>query len=131
MEGYWNSNRIEQVIGRAVRAHSHASLPPAERTVRAFMYIATLDKSTYTKEPVIRRADGEESTDEYFLGLAARKSRIINAFLGMLQSGAVDCEDAAKCFVRPADMPPEPDLARRSDPEASTDYGPAASTRTR
>lgn len=33
MEPFWHANRIDQVIGRARRAHSHDSLPQDDRSV--------------------------------------------------------------------------------------------------
>ena len=33
MEPWWHMNRIEQIIGRAVRTNSHIELPKSERNV--------------------------------------------------------------------------------------------------
>lgn len=41
MEPSWNMSRINQIIGRAVRNHSHDDLPKKERDVSIFMYVAT------------------------------------------------------------------------------------------
>ena len=43
VEPFWHANRIEQVVGRARRAYSHDDLPPADRTVDVFIYMATFD----------------------------------------------------------------------------------------
>jgi len=41
MEPYWNRIRVEQVIGRARRAHSHRKMPLAQQNVRAYEYMST------------------------------------------------------------------------------------------
>ena len=38
LEPWYNMNRIEQIIGRAVRTCSHKDLPLIERNVQIFMY---------------------------------------------------------------------------------------------
>ena len=64
LEPYWNDVRVQQVIGRAVRADSHASLPAKDRSVRAYLYLATLPKAVYDVEPALRRHDTAQTTDE-------------------------------------------------------------------
>jgi hypothetical protein len=52
MEPWYNMNRIEQIVGRAVRNCSHADLPFAERNVQLFLYGTTL-----TANPDVEAAD--------------------------------------------------------------------------
>jgi len=111
LEPYWNDIRVQQVIGRAVRAGSHAELPRAERTVRAHLYLATLPASEYAREPELRRYDGSKSTDEAVHAMAAAKARVIDAFLGMMRQAAIDCDAARERCVAPT-LPPEPDLRK-------------------
>ena len=40
IEPYWNLTRVEQIIGRASRICSHASLPEEFRTVKVYMYVS-------------------------------------------------------------------------------------------
>ena len=115
LEPYWNDIRVQQVIGRAVRANSHAALPKRDRNVRAFLYIATLPKEVYAEETVLRQYDRGKSTDEFLAESAARKTKVIDEFLGMLRSSAMDCKNKVGqplCYVRPAQLPPEPDLEK-------------------
>jgi hypothetical protein len=50
MEYFWNSVRINQVIGRAVRACSHEALPLSERNVQIFTYIMSFTKKQMEKD---------------------------------------------------------------------------------
>ncbi|QYB17673.1 nucleoside triphosphatase i [Pacmanvirus S19] len=40
MEPYWNWGRIKQIIARGVRNDSHKALPPAEKNVQPYIYLA-------------------------------------------------------------------------------------------
>lgn len=79
LEPYWNSSRIAQILGRAVRYCSHKALPLEERIVKAYIYIAV-----YPNE--------KETVDEYIAKLAHRKSRLTQEFEDALKETAVDCE---------------------------------------
>lgn len=108
MEYFWNSVRINQVIGRAVRTCSHEMLPIAERNVQIFTYIMTFTKKQMDKDFTLRTQDEEKTTDEYILEIAQRKERIINEFLNMLKTASLDCithstqnkplENGYKCY---------------------------------
>ena len=113
LEPYWNDIRVQQVIGRAVRAGSHAELPAAERTVRAHLYLAMLPASEYAREPALRRYDGSKTTDEAVHAMAAAKARVIDDFLAMLRQAAVDCDAAReRCYAPPKALGHEPDLRK-------------------
>lgn len=79
LEPYWNSSRIAQILGRAVRYCSHKALPPEERIVKAYIYIAT-------------HPNEKETVDEYIAKLAHRKSKLTLEFENALKETAVDCE---------------------------------------
>lgn len=79
LEPYWNSSRIAQILGRAVRYCSHKALPKEERIVKAYIYIAT-------------HPNEKETVDEYIAKLAHRKSRLTLEFENALKETAVDCE---------------------------------------
>jgi hypothetical protein len=96
MEPYWQRVRIQQVIGRARRAHSHSTLPASERNVHVFLYVATLNEALAAKAPAtVRDNDSNVDTvltsDEHLLKLAGEKGRLIDSFLELLKSAAVDC----------------------------------------
>jgi superfamily II DNA or RNA helicase len=79
LEPYWHEVRIEQLIGRAVRACSHKDLPMNERTVDIFRYKAV-------------RKNKKMSTDEKMEEIAFDKKKLIASFLDTIKEVAVDCE---------------------------------------
>lgn len=90
LEPYWNANRIDQVIGRAVRAHSHARLPPEERRVDIYEYMATFTPEQAAQR-TIKTLDNSKTSDEYLYELALKKGEMIDDMLGVLRRAAVDC----------------------------------------
>lgn len=90
-EYFWNSVRINQVIGRAVRTCSHVSLPKQDQNVEVFMYIMKLTKDQLANNPTLRKKDNELTTDEHILQLAQKKENLINSFLNMLKAASMDC----------------------------------------
>lgn len=110
MEAYWNPSRIEQVIGRAIRICSHASLPIPERTVDVKFYLSVFSpEQTVTGEGpnvvlirrndmVLKRYEGGEpkdafmSTDEFLYEVSYKKGRIIKNIVLLLKQAAIDCE---------------------------------------
>lgn len=91
MEYFWNSVRIKQVIGRAVRTCSHEMLPVEERNVEIFTYIMRFTKEQMMADFTLRRQDNEMTTDQHIYNLAVKKENIINEFLNMLKSSSFDC----------------------------------------
>ena len=80
MEPWYNMNRIEQIIGRAVRNCSHADLPFTERNVQLFLY-GTLLPDT----PEV------EAADLYIYRLAEAKAVQMGRVSRLLKENAVDC----------------------------------------
>lgn len=107
IEPYWNAIRIEQVIGRAVRAGSHLELPESERHVDVYMYITKFTQDQMKEQVVLERERGVTS-DEYILGIAQRKTRLTNAFLKLMKQSAIDClvhsADRKECTTFPANF---------------------------
>jgi hypothetical protein len=119
MEPHWNPARHDQVIGRAIRICSHATLPVEQRTVRVSFYLSTFTesqaKSTEGANNVVmvRRTDmntmrykGTDptevfmTTDEYLYETCYEKEKV-NAKLGhLLKQAAVDCEVHRKLHRR-------------------------------
>ena len=91
MEYFWNSVRINQVIGRAVRTCSHEMLPEDERNVQIFSYIMKFTKAQMDKDFTLRTLDEGKTTDEHIFNIAIKKENIINKFLTMLKSSSFDC----------------------------------------
>jgi hypothetical protein len=90
IEPYWNEIRIDQVIGRAVRANSHKELPPSERNVSVFRYIMSFSENQ-KNETTIKNKDVGKTTDEFIYDLASRKARVIGRLQELMQEAAVDC----------------------------------------
>ncbi len=79
LEPWYNLNRTDQIIGRAVRNKSHCSLPFNERNVEIFLYGTQLeDRDT-------------ESADMYMYRLAEKKSIQIGKVTRLLKENAIDC----------------------------------------
>lgn len=118
MEPHWNPARHEQVIGRAVRICSHASLPMDERTVRVSFYVSVFNpaqaKSTEEASNVVavRRSDMMMkqyekdpvetfmSTDEYLYEISYEKDVVNKRISTLLKQSAVDCEVHRKLHSR-------------------------------
>ena len=100
IEPYWHMVRVEQVVGRARRICSHQDLPEELRTVKVFLYIATLSEEQKTDERNVElrirdisRVDKKTpvTTDETLYEIASSKQRINNEILRAIKETAVDC----------------------------------------
>lgn len=79
LEPWYNMNRIDQIIGRAVRNFSHKDLPFEKRNVQIFMYGTLLKDSE------------EEAADLYVYRVAEYKAIQIGKVSRLLKETAVDC----------------------------------------
>ena len=84
LEPYWNSARLDQVIGRAVRYRSHDSLDPKDRVVNIYKLI--LKKPT----SIISNPKEKPSVDVILYKLAEKKNRSIQQFYNILQRSSID-----------------------------------------
>jgi hypothetical protein len=118
MEPHWNPARHDQVVGRAIRICSHASLPLEERTVRVSFYISVFTeaqaKSTDSANNVVlirrndmnvKRYEGEQTevfmtTDEYLYEKTYEKDVTNKRISVLLKQAAVDCEVHRKLHSR-------------------------------
>ena len=107
LEPYWNQIRHDQVLGRAIRTCSHVGLSPAERTVKAFIYIAKMDMEVLAnKDFTVTKQDGG-TTDEHIMAITIRKATIMNRFLSLMQTAAADCLLFNKgCYAYPLNLDP-------------------------
>jgi len=78
LEPWFNLNRTEQIIGRAVRTCSHMDLPPEERNVTIYLHA-----TTYSKD--------EESVDIKTYRICEKKQKNINEVQQVLKQNAIDC----------------------------------------
>ena len=100
VEPYWHMVRVEQVVGRARRICSHQDLPPELRTVKVFLYIATLSPTQKKDEKHIELLIRDTSkvdkktpitTDENLYETSSIKQRINNQILNAVKESAIDC----------------------------------------
>jgi superfamily II DNA or RNA helicase len=121
LEPYWNYVRIDQVVGRAIRANSHSSLPQSERTVEVFMYVMQI-VDEQRDDFLLKSKDEGQTTDEIVMDIAERKRKLAKEFLDLMKAGAVDCvhhetDPASACFhhdarLRDAELAYPADLRR-------------------
>lgn len=78
LDPWYNNNRNEQIIGRAVRFCSHASLPYKERNVEIYLYGSQLTRD-------------EEAIDLFIYRMAESKSLKIGHVARVLKANAIDC----------------------------------------
>ena len=80
LDPWYNINRIEQIIGRAVRNFSHKALPLEQRNVQIFLHgtILPFNKSV-------------EAADLYIYRIAEYKAKQIGIVTRLLKETAVDC----------------------------------------
>jgi predicted O-methyltransferase YrrM len=93
MEPYWNPIRIDQVIGRARRICSHATLPEEEQYVNVYKYIMVLGTDQHKKKADKDKFNKElepSTTDEYLMKLSIKKDTIIRTFQTYIQDSAID-----------------------------------------
>ena len=90
-EYFWNSVRIDQVIGRAVRTCSHKSLPVEDQNVQVFTYLMNFTRKQIMDNPTLRSKDKEISTDKHIYNIAKSKEGLINSFLKLLKAASLDC----------------------------------------
>jgi len=132
MEPFWNMVRMDQVIGRAVRAGSHTELPYEDRTVEVFIYMASLTKEQLKNDFTLRTVDNSLSSDESIMAIAERKNGIIEQFLNMIKSSAIDCaihakknkpvENGFQCYSFPINLEDDafsyvPDIEQDKEPK--------------
>jgi hypothetical protein len=109
-ESHWNPARLDQVIGRAIRICSHATLPMEERTVKVKTYLSIFSKEQQTgtegpnivlirrNDMTLKRYDVEQpieafmTTDEYLYEKSYEKERINMSIITLLKQAAIDCE---------------------------------------
>ena len=79
MEPWYNMNRIEQIIGRAVRNCSHKELEFSDRNVLIYLYGTILENEEI------------EAADLYVYRLAEKKSKEIGIVSRVLKETSIDC----------------------------------------
>lgn len=83
LEPWYHLNRIEQIIGRAIRNCSHIDLPIEKRNVTVYHHASVTHETLTPKIP--------ESIDLRIYKIATNKQVLIEKVEQALQSAAVDC----------------------------------------
>lgn len=102
MEPYWHHVRINQVIGRARRICSHASLPEEMQTVKVYMYISVIPEEILKTDRYVdlRNLDNGLTTDQNLNSIMEKKHNLSKMFLDSLKEVSVDCTvNYGKCFT--------------------------------
>ncbi len=77
MEPWYNYNKMEQIIGRAIRQYSHEALPPEKRNVTIYQHANLLPD--------------KETIDLYAYRLAETKDALMSQVEEVIKSNAIDC----------------------------------------
>ena len=86
MEMYWDWRRIAQIVARLVRNNSHVALPPGERNVQPYLYLAVPPASE-------KLSDGSYplTTDVELYNEAIHDQLLITAFNEALHEVSIEC----------------------------------------
>jgi hypothetical protein len=79
LEPWYHLNKVQQIVGRAVRNCSHVALDPPERNVTVFHHVNSIHSRKH------------ETIDERVYRLAENKQLTIDKIEAVLKQGAVDC----------------------------------------
>jgi hypothetical protein len=78
LEPWYNINRVEQIIGRAIRTCSHKELPLVLRNVQIYMHATLLNNNS-------------ESVDLFIYRKAEEKAKVIGTVTRVLKEHSIDC----------------------------------------
>lgn len=79
LEPYWNTKKLDQVLGRGIRYCSHKYLPEEKRFIKAYIYMAV-------------HPNEKETIDQYIVKMAKQKTELIEQFEQAMKEVAIDCE---------------------------------------
>lgn len=104
MEPYWHNVRLDQVIGRARRICSHASLEEKYRTVEVYIYITQLTKKQIDAPSSnelrlrdrSRMSDIPISSDDFLFEVATVKEKVNTQILMAVKETSIDCATYSK-----------------------------------
>lgn len=116
VEPYWHPVRIEQVIGRARRICSHASLPEHLRTVEVLLYLMEFTQEQLSDDMSLELRLKDKSkmdnvtpftSDQAIYEIASVKEDINSQLLTAIKEASVDCvihskagsKEGLKCFT--------------------------------
>jgi hypothetical protein len=91
VDPWYNLSRHEQIIGRAIRNHSHKDLLPEEKNVEIYQYASILDETLKLKQNKIRDLLQRETVDLKNYRIAENKDIIIKNIGRIMKESSVDC----------------------------------------
>lgn len=99
MEPYWNDGRHKQIVNRIARNGSHSDLPPEERDVRAYIYLAV---------PPLGHESASPTTDEELYADSIDDAVLNDSCVGIYDTVSIECaanggKDCLMCA--PTDRP--------------------------
>lgn len=83
LDPHWNNEKLEQVIGRAIRYKSHDHLPKNKRNVTVERYLATSRPGLLSR--MLGKNSKDKSADEYLNMLSEHKEGLNNSLRNLLQ----------------------------------------------
>jgi len=93
MEPYWNYGRINQVKFRGIRNDSHVALPPEERNVTTFVYLAVPPEEETSREQMY-------TTDMELYEKSVRGESVVVSFNEALRGVSIECLVNAESWCR-------------------------------
>ena len=84
LDPWYHLNKVEQIVGRAIRNCSHVALPSSQRNVTVFHHVGTNSKTA--KKPRL------ETIDERAYRIAENKQDSIDKVEHILKTNAIDCQ---------------------------------------
>ena len=88
LEPQWKYSIMDQIVGRINRVCSHVNLPISERTFKVYFYLSEVPN----KYKDLADFDDGLSSDEIIYSISDKRNKLINSFLSVIKSSAVDCE---------------------------------------
>jgi superfamily II DNA or RNA helicase len=99
LDPYWNTSRLDQVIGRAIRYCSHKDLAAAEREVKVYLYLACAPKEKSKKGSITASArslleprSNRLTVDEHIYRIALEKDKLVKQFYSVMKKAAIDAK---------------------------------------
>lgn len=96
MEPYWNYSRVAQIKARGVRNDSHAALPPDQRNVQPYVYLAVKPDSMKAtdEKKLLKKGIHEDllTTDEELWYESAQNQLLLDSFLQALKEVSIECQ---------------------------------------
>ncbi|MCA9330030.1 hypothetical protein KDA11_05250, partial [Candidatus Saccharibacteria bacterium] len=107
MEPYWTPDREDQFRRRGIRYQSHIMLPPSERNVMSYIYLAVHPRTPTTKDD---KQSTRPSTDQEIYAMAQERAVVNGEFIELIREVSIECSieedpDVSCRICAPTDAP--------------------------